>query len=379
MLSFWERTSLTHADYLIVGSGIVGLSTAATLLEQQPNASVTIVERGILPTGASTKNAGFACFGSVTELLDDLKTATPEQVATLVEKRWKGIQQLRQRLGDHAIGFAPNGGFELLLEPNETALAHIDTLNQLLSPIFGNRVFTQEDARIESFGFRKERTHHLITNHFEAGIDTGKMMHALMQFVTERGGKILTGTTLHEFEELPNGIKATLQGNSGSTLAWHCKKLLFCTNAFSKQFFPHLDITPGRGQVLVTKPIEKLKIKGVFHFEEGYFYFRDIGNRLIFGGGRNRDLPTETTDSFGENATILQLLKHYLADFILPETPHEIDYYWSGIMAFGTQKTPIVEQVGKHTWIAVRLGGMGVAIGTSVGAQLAEKVLAPNG
>ena len=72
-LSFWEKqTYINHTDFLIIGSGIVGLSTAIYLKERFPNKKVTVIERGYLPTGASSKNAGFACIGSPSELLDDL-------------------------------------------------------------------------------------------------------------------------------------------------------------------------------------------------------------------------------------------------------------------------------------------------------------------
>ncbi|MEO1217195.1 MAG: FAD-binding oxidoreductase, partial [Bacteroidota bacterium] len=71
-ISFWEATSLMKYDYIIVGGGIVGLSTAAELLERNSDLRVLVLERGLFPSGASTKNAGFACFGSVSELWQDL-------------------------------------------------------------------------------------------------------------------------------------------------------------------------------------------------------------------------------------------------------------------------------------------------------------------
>lgn len=43
---------------------IVGLSVAACVLEKHPKKRVILLERGVLPTGASTKNAGFIATGS---------------------------------------------------------------------------------------------------------------------------------------------------------------------------------------------------------------------------------------------------------------------------------------------------------------------------
>ena len=73
-LSFWEKSAyFEKIDFLIVGSGIVGMSTALFLRKKYAHAKIVIIERGYLPTGASSKNAGFTCFGSPTELYDDLK------------------------------------------------------------------------------------------------------------------------------------------------------------------------------------------------------------------------------------------------------------------------------------------------------------------
>lgn len=64
-LSYWERkTFLKDIDYIVIGAGIVGFSCAYHLKEKFPSAKVVVLERGYLPTGASSKNAGFACFGS---------------------------------------------------------------------------------------------------------------------------------------------------------------------------------------------------------------------------------------------------------------------------------------------------------------------------
>ena len=85
MFSYWEyKNWITDIDFAIVGSGIVGLNCALALREKYPSASILVLEKGILPQGASTKNAGFACFGSLSELLDDLNT--PKVIANINEE-----------------------------------------------------------------------------------------------------------------------------------------------------------------------------------------------------------------------------------------------------------------------------------------------------
>ncbi len=80
-LSFWElETYFKNVDFTIIGSGIVGLSTAYHLRKKNPEAKIVIIEKGMLPEGASTKNAGFACFGTLSEVLWYLESHSEEEV-----------------------------------------------------------------------------------------------------------------------------------------------------------------------------------------------------------------------------------------------------------------------------------------------------------
>jgi glycine/D-amino acid oxidase-like deaminating enzyme len=151
-----------------------------------------------------------------------------------------------------------------------------------------------------------------------------------------------------------------------TSICFTAQHLFICTNAFAKQLLPHVTLEPGRGQVLVTTPIPNLKVKGTFFFDEGYYYFRNFENRIIFGGGRNLDFETENTLAFGSNQKILAQLNYYLQDLILPNTNYEIAHTWSGIMAFGSDKTPLVQNISERQTIALRLNGMGVALGSMI-------------
>jgi len=126
---------------------------------------------------------------------------------------------------------------------------------------------------------------------------------------------------------------------------------------------------------VVTKPIAGLKLKGTYHFNQGYYYFRNINNRILFGGGRNLDFEAEATWEFGHTERVKQQLTTYLNEVILPGQNAEIDYWWSGIMGFGEDISPIVKQVEPNVFCAVRCNGMGVAMGSLVGEEVAELTL----
>lgn len=367
-LSYWEIKSwLTNVDFVIIGSGIVGLNCALNLKNKYPLASILVLEKGILPQGASTKNAGFACFGSLSELLDDLQSHSEEAIVALVKQRYEGLKLLRSTLGDSNIDYQELGGFELFLENDdlyEKCNVAIDEINSLLKPYFKDNVFSIRD---NIFGFEGIRPNYIF-NQFEGQIDTGKMMDSLIQKVMNQGIKILNNVTVEAYSEDVSGVKVQT-----SDLEVSCKKLLIATNGFASQLLDE-SIQPARAQVLITNPIPDLKIKGTFHLDQGYYYFRNINNRILFGGGRNLDFESEETTTFGQTKIIQDKLETLLKATILPNDSFTIDHRWSGIMGVGSRKKPIVKQISNHTYCGVRLGGMGVAIGSLVGRELADLV-----
>ena len=368
-LSYWElKNWFTQVDFTIVGSGIVGLHCALALREKYPNSKILVLEKGILPQGASTKNAGFACFGSISEILDDLKNHSEEEVIQLIQKRWNGLQLLRKNLGDEAIDFKPFGGYELFLQDDESGynecLQRIPFVNEILKPIFRNDVFSKE---VDRFDF-KNIHEYLIFNPFEAQIDTGKMMNALLQKAIANNILLLNQVVVSSYLDKGNSVEVQMNDFSFST-----KKLFFATNGFAQKLTDN-HVKPARAQVLITEPIPNLDIKGTFHLDKGYYYFRNIDDRILLGGGRNLDFEGETTTEFGETELIQNHLEKLLKEVILPDTDFKIAHRWSGIMGMGSSKKPIVEPLSENVFCGVRLGGMGVAIGSLIGKELADLV-----
>ncbi|MBJ6368408.1 NAD(P)/FAD-dependent oxidoreductase [Snuella sedimenti] len=368
-LSYWEIKSwLTNVDYTVIGSGIVGLNCALYLRERFPKANILILERGMLPQGASTKNAGFACFGSLSELLDDLKTHSETDVLQLVKRRVEGLQLLRQTLGDKVIGYKNYGGFELFSDTDaellETCLLQRAYINDLLEPVFKEAAF---HVRSDNFNFKNIKND-CIFNSFEGQLDTGRMMEALLRKVQSKNIKILNNITVESFEDTGNGVKLKTARFEFSSI-----NLCIATNGFASQLLQE-PVKPARAQVLITKPIKNLHIKGTFHLDRGYYYFRNIDNRILLGGGRNLDFKGEETVKMQQTELIQNKLLELLQTTILPDTPFEVDYSWSGIMGVGNQKKAIVKQISNHVFCGVRLGGMGIAIGSIVGKELAELV-----
>ncbi len=374
--SYWEQqTFLKGIDAAIIGSGIVGLNAAIHLKKVRPDLRITIFERGFLPTGASTRNAGFACFGSLSELIDDLKTHPAEEVFGLVERRWKGLLELRKLLGDDAMQYQALGGYEIFREDEsevfEECQQKMGEFNYQLKSLTGEAAtYSIQENTLKKFGFGK--ISHMILNKSEGQINTGTMMNALLDVAKLMGIEIYNGFILKKIEDTGSSAILHLEGNASVEV----KKVLLATNGFTKNILPQMDVEPARNQVLITEPIPGLPLKGCFHYDRGFFYFRNVdgpdGQRILLGGGRHLALGEEQTDHFGHTEKIQVALLKLLNETILPGRNPRIEYWWSGIMGIGSTKKPIVEMVSPNVGVAVRMGGMGVALGNLVGKEAAE-------
>lgn len=375
MFSYWEQQSFSYYDHIIVGAGIVGLNVAIAFKEKYPNERVLVLERGLLPTGASTRNAGFACMGSVTELLDNLTHMNEAAVVDLFAMRKRGLERMRAHLGDDAIGYKANGSYEVINEKDLSALNKIDYLNNLLQPITKQPAFRVENDKIDAFGFSKAYVKALITCTCEGELHSGMLLRILADHAMAHGIEIKTGAAVSRFEENEQHVNVVVKDPFRDE-EWllTCNMFTICTNAFTKQLLPDVDVVPGRGQILITEPIPNLRFKGIYHMDKGYYYFREIDGRVLLGGGRNLDFEGETTTDFSLSDRIQADLEQKLRDIILPNTDFKIAQRWAGIMAFGNEKQPIVKAFSDRVFGAFRMSGMGVALASEVAIQLADLV-----
>jgi glycine/D-amino acid oxidase-like deaminating enzyme len=371
-LSVWELESFfAPTDIIIAGSGFVGLWSAYYLKKLAPELSITILERGLIPTGASTRNAGFACFGSLTELMADAEKMGEDKMLELVAMRYKGLRRINKLFSKKKIGYEHHGGYELIAESSHSDVnmlrSQIDRFNHLLKDTTKmQKTFRLVNHKLADFGFTGIQL--LIENEPEGQLHSGRLCQALLQQVQSMGVTVLNNIEITGYEKR-NGH---LLLHTNHPVSFTTSQLLVCTNAFARQLLPQLDIEPARGQVLVTSPIEGLPFKGTFHYDEGFYYFRNLGSRVLLGGARNKAFDAEKTDQMTTTPEIQDELERFLKEVILPGRNYTIEHRWSGIMGMGSEKMPIIQTVGEHICCAVRMSGMGVALAPVVGEKVAR-------
>lgn len=357
--SFWEKDAFQKSyDLVIVGAGITGLSSALFYKRARPDRSVLVLERGAIPQGASTRNAGFACIGSITEHQADLERTSEEEVKTRIKRRFDGLKLLKSTLGEDAINYEPCGGFELFTsqEDYEQAKQHIPKYNRWLSELTDEQNVYSPD-RLNDYP--------VIHNRLEGALHPGKMMRTLVALASETGIEIRWNAEVKKVQ--PFGFVLLDDGTE-----FAADQVLVASNGFTKALLPEIEVNPARGVVFVTTPIENLPWRGTFHYDQGYIYFRNVGDRLLLGGARNIAEQEEQTDQFGINTKIRDYLVKF-ADEVLKLPPGwQIEHEWSGIMGFTKNKTPIIKQVEGRFFVAAGLSGMGIAIGMQVGKEAAD-------
>lgn len=373
MRSYWDITSWQTYDVVIVGGGIIGISTALSCAERYPGRRIVVLERGHVPSGATTRNAGFACFGSLSEVAYDIDMMGADAAHSLVQRRWNGLRLLTQRCGTDDMHYIHDGGNEVFLDEHP-ALARINDVNALLRDIIGEDPFHHRLDLRDAYRLSKN-IHALVHTPYEGTIHSGMMLRALWRRASAMGVEIRTGTLVTGIDAHESYVTLHCESpqQSGDIT---CTYAVVATNAMipSLTESPEIPrITPGRGQVLVTQQIPGLALRGSFHYDEGYYYFRELDGRVLLGGGRNLDFAGETTTSHDVTDRIQNALDELLRTIILPHHDHiAIEHRWAGTMAFTDDKQPVVAYAQPRVVVAFGCNGMGVALGSNIGEEAAE-------
>lgn len=373
--SHWEQTTfLRSPDVAIIGAGLTGLQAALELKRLRPQADVLVIERAAIPRGASTRNAGFACFGGPTELLADLDAYGAESMVATVRKRFVGISALEKNFAHRGIDWVKNGGYEVVDDPATQAMVRkrLPELNALLREVTGLEETWSEET--ESWN----TPNLLLFNPLEAQLHPGKLVSLLLADCHAAGIRFLFGS---EVEEIKSGAAGAVEIEGAGWGTVTTGQALVTVNAFAQKLLPAdfpEGIRPVRNQIMISKPLPDFNLKGTYHYHEGYVYFRNVGaDRLLIGGARHLAGAISETDKFGPNGVPETYLLEKLNEWFPERTWTNADFptRWSGIIAQGDGKTPVLRYAAENVLVAGRLAGMGVALSADLGRRAAEKLL----
>ena len=355
-LSYWEsKIWKKKFDLIVVGSGITGATAAIHFAKRNPGKRILVVDQFQFGLGATSKNAGFICFGSPSELLETKKNFGVDFLESQLRKKWHGHQILLKTFGASAIQAKMQGGAEVFQnkEDAETALEELPMLNQLFKKV--SKVSDQFASSACSFPRFHESS---ISIQIEGNLDSGSLLSQIRKKFSAYNIPFLGGLKVENFERKSDGI--LLQGRN---FEFFSEKVLFATNAFASEKPTVQPILPGRGLVKVSSPLSYPFPNGTFHLDRGYTYFRKVdGNRLLIGGYRNFFTKSEETLEVGTNEVISSAIDQVTKENILGFLP-EWDYSWNGWMGFTHDENPIIQKLDDGIVVAAGMNGMGVTLG----------------
>ena len=385
-IGYWESEYLLRpADLTIVGAGIVGMSAALHYKRMRPDAHVRILERDPLSSGGTTRNAGFACFGSAGEWLDDLDSLGIEGLKGLVQDRTEGLSELLGLLGAESIGLQWTGGWELFGPgEKERALAErvtkaLPELNEAVAPVLHAvlgpihpHLKTSPAAILDAKRAQVLSASASVSLPWEGMIHTGKMVAAFHRALYEAQVERIHGVQVNALLKGHSGwIMDTSKGSLATT------QLAICTNGLAKDLISGVDTQPVPNRVLVAKIKPGVLPLGTYHLERGYLYMRSLeNNQVLFGGGRHWDLTPPHSDASPVHMPCEWDHKLQAAAESWIGPLDEITHRWTGWLGVGQDRRPLIGQTQPGLHHAVRMGGMGVAIGCRVGKALAKNLSA---
>jgi len=300
--------------------------------------------------------------------MQDRKTLGDHAALELVRQRYSGLQQLRATFGDEALGHRTSGSMELFPSFGQTACpssSELADLNRWIAPALG-----VPDAFAHAFvadysQLSEAAGNTAVVSRLEGMLDTGKMNRAFRSRAQALGIDVLHGLRVHALQPASGCVRLKVGTGPDRRIEIAAKHAVVATNALGRELLDTCDVAPALNHVLVTERMNGFHFAHAVHMDAGYLYARPVGDRMLIGGGRH----------WGhDDASTAQQLLVVLNTLWPATTGIGISHRWTGLLGVGENRSPIVQEVFPHIVAAVRMGGMGVAIGMEVGRIAAEKI-----
>ena len=357
--SYWlseERPSLPEpanrpagpVDVAIVGGGVTGCACALVLAEA--GRRVRLYEAREIAGGASGRNGGFALRGAAPAYDAARRKLGPEQAKGLWLWTERYLDRLEGLAGD---AFRRTGSLRLAADPDERveleaeyeALREdgfeVEWRNELADPLrgrFDGAIFHPPDGSLQP----------------------ARWVRRLAARAAEAGAELLEHQRVESIDELA------------------ADHVVLATDGYTQGLLPELDaaVTPTRGQVLVSEPLERRLFTCPHYARHGYDYWQQTPEgRLVAGGFRDKALDHEHT----ADEQVTPLIQGHLERFVtelLGEAPR-VAHRWAGIFGTTKDRLPLVGAVPGHdgVWVSCGYSGHGNVMGLACGELVAGAIL----
>jgi len=354
----------------ILGAGYTGLSAARQLA--RAGASVVVLEREQVGSGASSRNAGQVLTGLKLEPAALIAAYGEARARQLFEISREAIAALERVVAGEAIDceLERTGHLQAAAKPGH--FRAFEEEQALLARVFNHQVTLVAPG--EQAGELGARGYHgLLLDEESRAINPAKYVHGLGDAAARSGAVIAEHTAVTRMAR--SGQEWRLETEGGDVRA---RDVLVATNGYTDRAAPALQrrLIPIGSYIITTVPLPpevaaRLLPKRRMVFDSRHFlhYFRlTTDNRLLFGGRAEFSGPTL------ESAARAESILHHAMSSIFPElsrTP--IDYAWSGHVAFTRDQMPHAGRLDDGFY-AGGYCGHGIAMATYLGELIARRI-----
>jgi glycine/D-amino acid oxidase-like deaminating enzyme len=345
------RSAPQHAgtvDVAVVGAGVTGIAAALRLAEGGKR--VRVHDSRAVAEGASGRNGGFALRGGASRYDVARETYGRSQARELWAWTERALDRMAELAGD---ALRRPGSFRLAADAEER------------DEIRGEYDAFREDG-IDAEWFDDLPGH--LAGRFQGGIlhpHDGALQPA--RWVRRLAARAADA-----------GVEIREHDHVDELAALDAHEVLVATDGYGHGLVPELaeTIWPTRGQVIVSKPLDRVLYDKPHYARQGFDYWQQLPDgRVLLGGFRDVSILDELTDVEVTTEAIQNSLEAFLGE-LLGEAP-EVTHRWAGIFGLTQDMLPLVGRVpgSDGVWVAGGYSGHGNVLGFACGELVADAIL----
>ena len=357
------------SDYLIIGAGYTGLSTARKLSEIDNSKKIIIIDAQLAGEGGSSRNSGYLVdttlndgFTSYKDIKNYKKKVKFYNLGIEAVKRYVKEYQVDCDWNDSGKYFASSK-----LEDEEKAKSFSNLLTNLN---FGNKILYKEDLK-----------KNLGTSFYSIGVYTNggillnpaKLVRSMIDTLPENI-ELFENTQLFNWKARNHKIECQFKNNKIIT-----NKIIFCNNGFLRSLNIKKNYSfPITLTASMTRPLSDKEFQSIGSpLEWGVLPIRPMGATIRLTKDR-RILIRNTAEIrnpnlMNENDLNKRVKLHNSGiKKRFPNLPDNlIEDSWSGIVCRSGNSSQIFEKIDKNIYVAGCYNGSGIGVGTLFGEQIA--------
>nr|WP_263314738.1 FAD-dependent oxidoreductase [Mammaliicoccus sp. Marseille-Q6498] len=347
-------------DVLIVGSGVMGMSIARSLIDKE-TMSIAVIDRDVPGLHASYKAGGM--LGAQNEFVRD--TA----LYRLALKSRDCFKTLSKDLYDETnidIEYKENGLIKMAA--SHADVDHLSSQYDFLHAQDKCVTNLNEDALNELTTHKIKFQHQAIFIPNDGQINASKYTKSLLKSITTRGIDRFYSTEVQSINKQDDGYNVlTSKGR------YFTKKVIIAGGAWSnellKDYHIETEITGVKGEVLLLEN-EQLDLKQTLFMTNGCYIVPKDKNRFLVGAtSYPDDFSVGTTDVgeewlFNQASTYIPLLK-----------TSKIIKKWSGIRPYTENEWPIMDEVDDGLFLVTGHYRNGILLSPIIGKLMSEWII----